>query len=113
MGPLENQCFPRGMMVKHAQKSTNSREGVVTDAYAQRLHCRKGGSSSASRLRQRGNNFGLTADPVGLQAKDQTIAELLKHRVMRRTDGNEPTGDRNEYLPSDTDFANSTGFSIT
>src|SRR5215204_7425840 len=81
-----------------------AREGALfTDSYAQQS-CTAGRAAfilGQSPFRTGLLNVGLPAAPVGLQAKDPTIAELLKPLGYATAQiGKNHLGDRNEYLPT-------------
>jgi arylsulfatase len=79
-------------------------EGVIfTDYYAEQS-CTAGRASfitGQSGLRTGMTKVGLPASPVGLSAKDPTIAELLKPLGYATAQfGKNHLGDRNEFLPT-------------
>jgi arylsulfatase len=81
-----------------------AREGMMfTDYYAEQS-CTAGRSSfltGQATLRTGLSKVGVPAAPVGLQAKDATIAELLKPLGYATGQfGKNHLGDRNEYLPT-------------
>ncbi len=81
-----------------------AREGVIfTDYYAEQS-CTAGRSSfitGQATLRTGLSKVGIPAAPVGLQARDATIAELLKPLGYATGQfGKNHLGDRNEYLPT-------------
>jgi arylsulfatase A-like enzyme len=81
-----------------------AREGMMfTDYYAEQS-CTAGRSSfltGQATLRTGLSKVGVPAAPVGLQARDATIAELLKPLGYATGQfGKNHLGDRNEYLPT-------------
>ena len=81
-----------------------AREGLLfTDYYAEQS-CTAGRSSFITgqcTLRTGLSKVGIPAAPVGLQARDATIAELLKpHGYATGQFGKNHLGDKNEYLPT-------------
>jgi arylsulfatase len=81
-----------------------AREGMMfTDYYAEQS-CTAGRSSfitGQATLRTGLSKVGVPAAPVGLQAKDATIAELLKPQGYATSQfGKNHLGDLNEYLPT-------------
>ena len=81
-----------------------AREGMMfTDYYAEQS-CTAGRSSfitGQATLRTGLSKVGVPAAPVGLQAKDATVAELLKPLGYASGQfGKNHLGDRNEYLPT-------------
>jgi arylsulfatase len=81
-----------------------AKEGVIfTDYYAEQS-CTAGRASfitGQSGLRTGMTKVGLPASPVGLSAKDPTIAELLKPLGYATAQfGKNHLGDRNEFLPT-------------
>src|SRR5437870_10992916 len=81
-----------------------AREGMIfTDYYAEQS-CTAGRSSFITgqcTLRTGLSKVGVPGAPVGLQARDATIAELLKPLGYATGQfGKNHLGDRNEYLPT-------------
>ena len=81
-----------------------AKEGMMfTDYYAEQS-CTAGRSTfitGQSTLRTGLSKVGFAGAPVGLQAKDATIAELLKPLGYATGQfGKNHLGDRNEYLPT-------------
>jgi arylsulfatase len=105
VGTWNISAFHRGMMggsTPHIDRI--AKEGVLfTDSYAQQS-CTAGRAAfitGQSPFRTGLLNVGLPAAPVGLQAKDPTIAELLKeHGYATAQIGKNHLGDRNEFLPT-------------
>ena len=80
-----------------------AREGIIfTDYYAEQS-CTAGRSTfitGQATLRTGLSKVGVPGSPVGLQARDVTIAELLKARGYATGQfGKNHLGDKNEYLP--------------
>ncbi len=98
-------CYSHGMMgYKTENIDRLAREGVMfTDYYAEQS-CTAGRASFITGqygLRTGLTRVGFPGADLGLQAKDPTIAELLKpHGYMTGQFGKNHLGDRNEFLPT-------------
>ncbi len=105
VGTWNISAFHRGMMGGSTPNIDRiAREGMLfTDSYAQQS-CTAGRAAfitGQSPFRTGLLNVGLPAAPVGLQAKDPTIAELLKPLGYATAQiGKNHLGDRNEFLPT-------------
>jgi arylsulfatase A-like enzyme len=105
VGTWNVSAFHNGMMGGSTPNIDRiAKEGVrFTDSYAQQS-CTAGRAAfilGQSPFRTGLLNVGLPAAPVGLQAKDPTIAELLKPLGYATAQiGKNHLGDRNEYLPT-------------
>src|SRR5450432_1407149 len=105
VGTWNISAFHRGMMGGRTPNIDRiASEGMLfTDSYAQQS-CTAGRAAfilGQSPFRTGLLNVGLPAATVGLQAKDPTIAELLKPLGYATAQiGNNHLGDRNEYLPT-------------
>ena len=97
--------YSHGMMgYKTPNIDRIGKEGMMfTDYYAENS-CTAGRAAfitGQTVLRTGLSRVGLPAAPVGLQAQDVTLAELLKpHSYMTGQFGKNHLGDRNEYLPT-------------
>ena len=98
-------CYSHGMMgYKTANIDRLAREGIMlTDYYAEQS-CTAGRASFITGqygLRTGLTRVGFPGADLGLQAKDPTLAELLKpHGYMTGQFGKNHLGDRNEFLPT-------------
>ena len=105
VGTWNISAYHRGMMGGSTPNIDRiAKEGVLfTDYYAQQS-CTAGRAAfilGQVPFRTGLLNVGLPAAPVGLQAKDPTIAELLKPLGYATAQiGKNHLGDRNEYLPT-------------
>lgn len=105
VGTWNISAYHRGMMGGSTPNIDRiAKQGALfTDAYAQQS-CTAGRAAfilGQSPFRTGLLNVGLPAAPVGLQAKDPTIAELLKPQGYATAQiGKNHLGDRNEYLPT-------------
>src|SRR4051794_12262917 len=105
VGTWNLSAFHNGMMGGSTPNIDRiAKEGAMfTDSYAQQS-CTAGRAAfilGQSPFRTGLLNVGLPAAPVGLQAKDPTIAELLKVQGYATAQiGKNHLGDRNEYLPT-------------
>jgi arylsulfatase len=105
VGTWNISAYHRGMMGGSTPNIDRiAKQGMLfTDAYAQQS-CTAGRAAfilGQSPFRTGLLNVGLPAAPVGLQAKDPTIAELLKPLGYATGQiGKNHLGDRNEYLPT-------------
>src|SRR5262245_15687285 len=98
-------CYRDGLIGYGTQNIDRiSDEGIrFTDSYGEQS-CTAGRSSfitGQSVYRTGLSKVGFPAAPIGLQAEDPTIAELLKnHGYATGQFGKNHLGDRNEYLPT-------------
>ena len=105
IGQSDVSAYSRGLMgFKTPNIDRVAKEGMMfTDFYAEQS-CTAGRSSfitGQSGLRTGMTKVGLPASPIGLSAKDPTIAELLKPLGYATGQfGKNHLGDRNEFLPT-------------
>ena len=105
IGQSDVSAYSRGLMGFHTPNIDRvAKEGMMfTDFYAEQS-CTAGRASfitGQSGLRTGMTKVGLPASPVGLSAKDPTIAELLKPLGYATAQfGKNHLGDRNEFLPT-------------
>ena len=105
IGQSDVSAYSRGLMgFKTPNIDRVAKEGMMfTDFYAEQS-CTAGRASfitGQSGLRTGMTKVGLPASPVGLSAKDPTIAELLKAQGYATGQfGKNHLGDRNEFLPT-------------
>src|SRR5579871_5806350 len=98
-------CYTHGMMGYHTPNIDRlAKEGMMfTDSYGEQS-CTAGRASfitGQSGYRTGLTKVGVPGSPVGLQAEDPTIAELLKPLGYSTGQfGKNHLGDRNEYLPT-------------
>jgi arylsulfatase A-like enzyme len=105
IGMWNLSCYSNGMMgyrTPHIDRL--AREGMMfTDAYGEQS-CTAGRASfitGQSGYRTGLTKVGIPGAPVGLQAEDPTIAELLKnHGYSTGQFGKNHLGDQNKYLPT-------------
>ena len=105
IGITNLSCYSDGLMGYRTPNIDRiANEGMrFTDAYGEQS-CTAGRSSfitGQSCFRTGLSKVGLPAAPVGLQAEDPTIAELLKnHGYATGQFGKNHLGDKNEFLPT-------------
>jgi arylsulfatase len=105
IGQSNISAYTMGLMGYHTPNIDRiAREGMIfTDYYAEQS-CTAGRSSFLTgqcTFRTGLSKVGIPAAPVGLQARDVTIAELLKPRGYATGQfGKNHLGDKNEYLPT-------------
>jgi arylsulfatase A-like enzyme len=105
IGQSDVSAYSKGLMgFKTPNIDRVAKEGMMfTDFYAEQS-CTAGRASfitGQSGLRTGMTKVGLPASPVGLSAKDPTIAELLKPLGYATGQfGKNHLGDRNEFLPT-------------
>ena len=105
IGQTDVSAYSMGLMgFKTPNIDRVAKEGMMfTDYYAEQS-CTAGRASfitGQSGLRTGMTKVGLPASPVGLSAKDPTIAELLKAQgYVTGQFGKNHLGDRNEFLPT-------------
>jgi arylsulfatase len=98
-------CYSHGLMGYQTPNIDRiAREGMMfTDSYGEQS-CTAGRSSfitGQSGFRTGLTKVGIPASPIGLQAEDPTIAELLKnHGYATGQFGKNHLGDLNKYLPT-------------
>src|SRR4029079_11490760 len=105
VGQTDISAYSMGLMgFKTPNIDRIAKEGVIfTDYYAEQS-CTAGRSSFITGqcgLRTGNTKVGMPGAPQGLQARDVTIAELLKGQGYATAQfGKNHLGDRNEYLPT-------------
>jgi arylsulfatase A-like enzyme len=105
IGITNLSCYSDGLMGYRTPNIDRiANEGMrFTDAYGEQS-CTAGRSSfitGQSVFRTGLSKVGLPGSPIGLQAEDPTIAELLKnHGYATGQFGKNHLGDRNEFLPT-------------
>jgi arylsulfatase A-like enzyme len=105
IGITNLSCYSDGLMGYRTPNIDRiANEGIrFTDSYGEQS-CTAGRSSfitGQSVFRTGLSKVGLPGAPVGLQAEDPTIAELLKNQGYSTAQfGKNHLGDRNEYLPT-------------
>jgi arylsulfatase len=105
IGQANVSAYTHGLMGYHTPNINRiGKEGMLfTDYYAEQS-CTAGRSSFITgqcTLRTGLSKVGVPAAPVGLQARDATIAELLKPLGYATGQfGKNHLGDKNEYLPT-------------
>jgi arylsulfatase A-like enzyme len=105
IGQANVSAYTLGLMGYHTPNINRiGKEGMIfTDYYAEQS-CTAGRSSFITgqcTLRTGLSKVGIPAAPVGLQARDATIAELLKPLGYATGQfGKNHLGDKNEYLPT-------------
>jgi arylsulfatase A-like enzyme len=105
IGITNLSCYSEGLMGYRTPNIDRlAKEGMkFTDAYGEQS-CTAGRASfitGQSGYRTGLTKVGVPGSPVGLQAEDPTIAELLKnHGYATGQFGKNHLGDRNEYLPT-------------
>ena len=105
IGITNLSCYSDGLMGYRTPNIDRiANEGMrFTDSYGEQS-CTAGRSSfitGQSVFRTGLSKVGIPGAPVGLQAEDPTIAELLKnHGYATGQFGKNHLGDRNEYLPT-------------
>src|SRR5882672_11347481 len=105
IGMWNLSCYSRGMMGYHTPNIDRiANEGMMfTDAYGEQS-CTAGRSSfitGQSVYRTGLSKVGIPASPIGLQAEDPTIADLLKPLGYATGQfGKNHLGDLNKFLPT-------------
>src|SRR5678816_2959151 len=105
IGQTNLSCYSDGLMGYRTPNIDRiAKEGMkFTDSYAEQS-CTAGRSSfitGQSVFRTGLSKVGVPASPIGLQAEDPTIAELLKnHGYATGQFGKNHLGDLNKYLPT-------------
>jgi arylsulfatase len=105
VGQSNISAYTHGLMGYHTPNIDRiAKEGMLfTDYYAEQS-CTAGRSSFITgqcTLRTGLSKVGIPGAPVGLQARDATIAQLLKpHGYATGQFGKNHLGDKNEYLPT-------------
>lgn len=105
IGITNLSCYSDGLMGYRTPNIDRiANEGMrFTDSYGEQS-CTAGRASfitGQSGYRTGLTKVGIPGSPIGLQAKDPTIAELLKpHGYATGQFGKNHLGDRNEYLPT-------------
>src|SRR5690349_19959736 len=105
IGIANLSCYTRGLMGYHTPNIDRiANEGMIfTDSYGEQS-CTAGRAAfitGQSVFRTGLSKVGMTAAPVGLQAEDPTIAELLKPLGYATGQfGKNHLGDLNKFLPT-------------
>ncbi len=105
IGITNLSCYSDGLMGYRTPNIDRiADEGMrFTDSYGEQS-CTAGRASfhhRAERIPHRPDKVGIPAAPVGLQAEDPTIAELLKnHGYATGQFGKNHLGDQNKFLPT-------------
>ena len=105
IGWMQPACYHRGLMVGETPNIDRiANEGAIMMHYYAEQSCTAGRSSfitGQATLRTGLSKVGIPGATVGLQARDATLAELLKPLGYATGQfGKNHLGDRNEYLPT-------------